>query len=82
MRIGRLCLSRGIVYNTDSFVLAIKKKDEFATAIRQKLLLEIASREPGRPARIRPIQFKALPADKYDCLIGEKMWQEYRSDDW
>ena len=71
-----------VITGPGSFMLAIKKKEEFATAIRQKLLLEIAGREPDQPARIRPIQFTAPPADKYDCLIGEKMWQEYRNEDW
>ena len=71
-----------VITGPGSFVLAIKKKEEFATAIRQKLLLEIAGREPDRPARIRHIQFTAPPAGKYDCLIGEKMWQDYRNDDW
>jgi len=71
-----------VITGPGSFVLAIKKKEEFATAIRQKLLLEIAGREPDRPARIRHIQFTAPPTGKYDCLIGEKMWQEYRNDDW
>jgi hypothetical protein len=71
-----------VITGPGSFVLAIKKKEEFATAIRQKLLLEIAGREPDQPARIRHIQLTAPPADKYDCLIGEKMWQEYRNEDW
>jgi hypothetical protein len=72
-----------VIGGPGSFVLAIRKKSEFATAIRQKLLLEIAGRpadiSPGAPGvpGLRRVQFKP-PAGKYDCLIGEKMWQQFR----
>lgn len=71
-----------VITGPGSFVLAIKTKDEFATAIRQKLLLEIARRDDDQALPMRHIQFKPREAHKYDCLIGEKMWQQYRNDDW
>ncbi len=66
-----------------SFVLSIRKKSEFATAIRQKLLLEIAGRMPVPEARVHRTGFRTV-AEKYDCLIGERQWQRYLNerDDW
>jgi hypothetical protein len=86
-----------VITGPGAFVLTITKREEFATAIRQKLLLEIAAAPSGRtrplfdrvqfkPIQFRPVQFRTVqfrPAQhKYDCLIGEKMWQQYRNDDW
>jgi hypothetical protein len=66
-----------------SFVLSIKKKKEFATAIRQKLLLEIAGMSPTRRPVLHRAQFQPS-TEKYDCLIGEKRWQRYLNErqDW
>ncbi len=47
--------------------------DEFAGAIRRKLILEIAS---ARPQVIRTQLQTAAP--RIDCLIGEKLWQRWR----
>ncbi len=70
-------------------------RPEFATAIRQKLLLEIAGLDPPpalRPQRlaedqgglaVTPVQAlpgQVMPAGKYDCLIGEKRWQQFLRD--
>jgi len=77
-----------VIGGPGSFVLSIKKKSEFATAIRQKLLLEIAGRRPAAdPARIIKAQASSRgnSEPKYDCLIGEKMWNRYlrdRGDQW
>jgi hypothetical protein len=69
-----------VITGPGAFVLSIKKQEEFATAIRQKLLLEIAGRRPEPQARIVRIQ-QTAPAAKYDCLIGEKLW-ENRTNEW
>ncbi len=79
-----------VIGGTGSFVLPIRTKGEFATAIRQKLLLEIAGLTPTPPARqradqprIQKAQFKlTVPKPSYDCLIGEKMWNRYMQDRW
>lgn len=70
-----------VIGGPGSFVLSIRDKGEFATAIRQKLLLEIAGATPG--ARVHRAGFRTT-TDKYDCLIGEKMWRQYLNDrdDW
>ena len=74
-----------VIGGAGAFAFAIRKKTEFATAIRQKLLLEIAGppRSSDRPL-LRRTQF-VPPQPKYDCLIGEKRWQEFlrdRGDQW
>jgi hypothetical protein len=70
-----------VITGAGAFVLSIKKREEFATAIRQKMLLEIAGEQPLPAMRVRRVQL-AAPEPKYDCLIGEKLWQQYRNDDW
>ena len=54
-----------------SFVVAIKDRDRFKEAIRNKLLLEVAGRTPQRP--LVPVAEKE---PRVPCLIGEKMWQD------
>ncbi len=70
-----------VITGPGAFMLSIKKREEFATAIRQKMLLEIAGEQPLPAMRVRRVQL-AAPEPKYDCLIGEKLWQQYRNDDW
>lgn len=68
-----------VIGGPGAFVLSIRSKREFASAIRKKLLLEIAGRTPAPRARMWRAQAQAqAPSDKYDCLIGEKMWQQYQ----
>ena len=57
-----------------SFVIPVTGWDDFAAAVRKKLVLEIAS---------APHSYEILPAqllqrDPYDCLIGEKIWEQRR----
>jgi hypothetical protein len=72
-----------VIGGPGSFVLSIKKKEEFATAIRQKLLLEIADLSPARMPMLHRAQFQPS-TEKYDCLVGEKRWQRYLNErqDW
>lgn len=79
----RDCVIGGI----GAFALAIRETAEFATAIRQKLLLEIAGRTPPRRPVLVPAQLVqpgpapgSAPPGKYDCLIGEKRWDQFRRD--
>lgn len=71
-----------VIGGPGSFVLAIKKRNEFATAIRQKLLLEIARVTPKQGPALLRIQFQ--PVEKYDCLVGEKRLRQYLNEreDW
>lgn len=62
-----------------SFVIPVDDVNRFATAIRQKMILEIAGRQP----RIMRVQL-ARKEPRIDCLIGEKLWREWREryDEW
>ncbi len=62
-----------VVGGPGAFVLSIRNKAEFASAIRKKLLLEVA----GRTLPVLRAQY-SQDEKKYDCLIGEKMWQQYQ----
>ena len=68
-----------VIGGAGAFVLLVRDKREFASAIRQKLLLEIAGLTPNTAPRLWRIQ-SATNVEKYDCLIGEKLWQKYQRD--
>jgi hypothetical protein len=57
-----------------AFVIPVLAWEDFAEAVRRKLVLEIAARPPTE--RVQRIQFTPRPS--YDCLIGEKMWEQRR----
>ena len=63
-----------VIGGTGSFMIPIKERGEFRTATRRKLLLEIAGYEP--PARLIRTQ-AGPPAERFDCLVGEKQWRNY-----
>jgi len=69
-----------VIGGPGSFVLSIKHKKELATAIRQKLLLDIAG---VASPRLQLAQFEPL-TEKYDCLVGEKRLRQYLNErqDW
>lgn len=70
--------ARCVIGGPGSFVIPIRKREEFASATRQKLLQEISW--APIPA-IRRAQFVApLPQPvegEYDCLVGERNWRRY-----
>jgi hypothetical protein len=62
-----------------AFLVVVQSADQFAEAIRRKLVLEIAGAEPPMlPAMPRVIP-AAVPAagKRIDCLIGEKLRQQW-----
>jgi hypothetical protein len=59
-----------------SFVIPVLDWEDFARAVLRKLVLEIAAAAP--PDEVTPVQF--VPRDPYDCLIGEKIWEQRRMD--
>ena len=72
-----------VIGGSASFVIPVDDVNRFATAIRQKMILEISGRTP--PAR--PQVYKAqlnVYEEKADCLIGEKLWKRWREqyDEW
>jgi hypothetical protein len=54
-----------------SFVIPVRHWDDFAAAVRRKLVLELASTAPV------PAQY--APRPDYDCLVGEKIWERNRN---
>jgi len=60
-----------VIGGPGAFVVPVRDKQEFAAAIRKKLLLEIAAHPPQ--ARVIPAQ---AGSPRVSCTIGERMWQE------
>lgn len=60
-----------------SFVIPVLDWEQFPAAVRQKLVQELAL---GTTMPVLPVTFHSKPAIEYDCLIGEKMWQQRRLD--
>ena len=60
-----------VIGGPGSFVVSIKDRDKFKEAIRTKLLLEVAGKEPEH--RVVPVADKE---PRISCLIGEKIWQD------
>ena len=52
--------------------MPVHAAEEFAVAIRRKLVLEIAGRQP----ELLPAQAAGQPR-RIDCLIGEKLRQQW-----
>jgi Protein of unknown function (DUF1194) len=64
-----------VIGGPGSFMIPIKEKHEFASATRQKLLLEISGREPPGNGIIR-----VADEPKIDCMVGEQLWRQYFDD--
>ncbi len=62
-----------VIGGPGAFVIRIDDAAHFATAIRRKLILEIAGAEP----RIIPAA-GPVPREPTDCLVGEKRWRRLR----
>lgn len=60
-----------------AFILVVRSPDQFAEAIRRKLVLEIADRTP--PAPLVPAT-ATKAASRIDCLIGEKLRRQWMSE--
>lgn len=60
-----------VIGGPGAFVVPVNEWAQFPEAIRRKLVLELAGAPGARPPVIR-----ARYHDLYDCLIGEKMWQD------
>lgn len=60
-----------------SFVIPVLEWNQFPAAVRQKLIQELASVQSLPVIRAT---FHEKATLNYDCLIGEKMWQQRRMD--
>lgn len=65
-----------VIGGPGAFAIPVLSWDQFAEAVRRKLVLEIAGYTP--PARIIRAQHRGGDGPAYDCLIGEKIWEQNR----
>lgn len=59
-----------VIGGPGSFVLPVHDINDFATAIRRKLVLEISGKPPSAP-------MQNAAAEAADCMIGERQWQHF-----
>lgn len=64
-----------VIGGPGSFVIPVLDWSDFAEAVKRKLVLEIAA-APTEPV-LYPAQY--APEAQYDCMIGEKIWDEFRT---
>src|SRR3954464_1374608 len=62
-----------VIGGPGSFVVTIKDRDKFKEAIRTKLLMEVAGRQPEHWVVPAAAEGKE---PRVNCLIGEKIWQD------
>ncbi|MBC7283702.1 DUF1194 domain-containing protein [Hoeflea sp.] len=73
--------SECVIGGPGSFLVPVRSWEQFPEAIRRKLILEIGSLPDELPAVVHA---QALPqplrpsTEPYDCLIGEKIWEQRR----
>lgn len=66
-----------VIGGPGAFVIPVQHRDEFARAIKTKLVLEVAGVQVPDPAG--PIRRVADAAPRISCTIGEKIWLEHWS---
>lgn len=67
-----------VIGGNGSFSISVSDRQEFTTAIRRKLINEIAGRRPASQLLWRT-QLKPRPRT-YDCLAGEKLWDAFQKE--
>jgi hypothetical protein len=74
--------SECVIGGPGSFLVPVTSWDQFPEAIRRKLILEIgglpAMEQPVVPAQTSPGAGFRPSSEPYDCLIGEKIWDQRR----
>jgi Protein of unknown function (DUF1194) len=68
-----------VIGGPGAFMIPVNDWSQFPEAVRRKLVLELAeTTSPPWPASgaMHPLVIKAQAAPSYDCLIGEKLWQD------
>jgi len=59
-----------------SFSIPVHSWQEFPSAVRKKLVLELAGTVPPE-IRVTPTSWTGSTQGNYDCLIGEKIWRQF-----
>lgn len=61
-----------VIGGPGAFVVPVRERAEFITAIKTKMVLEVAGVVPKRTPRIIPV----VQPPRTSCTIGEKIWME------
>lgn len=70
-----------VIGGPGAFVIPVYDWEDFASAVRRKLVLEMVSYPALRPIPVQFVPGQEAGRDKADCLIGEKIWQQ-RQQNW
>jgi len=74
-----------VIGGPGAFVIPVLEWQHFPTAVKRKLVLELVRRPPAAAPPAAPDPAPVIPAAAeapYDCLIGEKIWDDMWGDDW
>ncbi|MEM7523480.1 MAG: DUF1194 domain-containing protein [Pseudomonadota bacterium] len=70
-----------VIGGPTSFVRPVREWANFPAAVRDKIVQELAAAPPvpgAAPGKIHKANFHLIPRARYDCLIGEKIWDRIR----
>ena len=67
-----------VIGGPGAFAIPVHDWSQFAAAVKKKLILEIAGLTVPRTPRLIPARYYGMSEDGYDCLIGERIWEENR----
>ena len=68
-----------VIGGEGSFAMPVHEKHEFTTAIRRKLLREIAFVPKDATGLLRKADYRPPPTN-FDCLVGEKKWKAFQNE--
>ncbi|MCT7375240.1 DUF1194 domain-containing protein [Chelativorans salis] len=61
-----------VIGGPGAFMIPVNEWSHFPEAVRRKLVIELAGKTPRS---LRPPVVAAQAAPSYDCMVGERMWQ-------
>jgi hypothetical protein len=64
-----------VIGGPGAFLVPVRERHQFADAIRNKLVLEVAGIVPRRQAYLESPVVPAVVPPRVSCTIGEQMWQ-------
>ena len=64
-----------VIGGPGAFLVPVRERHQFADAIRNKLLLEVAGIRPQRIPLPQDVVIPAQDKPRVSCTIGEQMWQ-------
>jgi hypothetical protein len=64
-----------VIGGPGAFLVAVRERHQFADAIRNKLVLEVAGLMPRRQAWHEDLLIRVVKPPRVSCTIGEQMWQ-------